>query len=48
MNDYSLAYLQSLTNNALQKRIVELISQKKSEEEMLRILIGEVERGLYD
>jgi len=48
MNDYSLMYLQSLTNNALQKRIVELISQKISEEEMLKTLIEEVEAGLYD
>jgi len=48
MNEYSLTYLQSLASNALQKRIVELVSQKKSDEEMLKILIGEVEAGLYD
>ena len=48
MNDYSLTYLQSLTSNALQKRIVELISQSITEEEMLKILIKEVEAGLYD
>lgn len=48
MNDYSLTYLQSLASNALQKRIIELISQKKSEEEMLKILITEVGAGKYD
>lgn len=48
MNEYSIEYLNGIASNEIQKRIIQLISENKTKEEMLDILIKEIEAENHD